>query len=79
MNNKNIVGPSEASYVIGNYNMYVGDVYSALERLQDYLKDTDVKRVFENDSQEIQEMMEESNVIPDFVAFMEQLKDAMGY
>ena len=75
MKNKN----TQADYVIGNYHMYVTEVYGALERLQDYLEANDVKEVFESEDPVIQERLSEECIHTDFICFMEDIKGAMGY
>jgi hypothetical protein len=75
MKNKN----TQADYVIGNYHMYVTEIYSALERLQDYLEASDVKAVLESEDPVIQARVQDECVQTDFVGFCEDIKHAMGY
>jgi len=71
--------PKSLETIIGNYHMYRSDVYDALERLQQYLDDSQVKAVLESEDQEIQERLSEECLHLDFTTFLEDLKEAMGY
>lgn len=70
---------NKADYVLGNYHMYVSDVYNSLERLQDFLEASDVKEVLESEDEKVQERLIDECVHTDFIAFLEDLKGAMGY
>ena len=79
MKNQESIMKNKADYVLGNYHMYVSDVYNALERLQDFLEASDVKEVLESEDSAIQERISEECVHTDFIRFLEDIKGAMGY
>lgn len=78
MKNKN-TDPIEADYIIGNYNIYVADVYNALERLEDFMKEEKFKRVVESQDDKVLEKVDDACVLPDFTMFLDDIKHAMGY
>jgi hypothetical protein len=73
------IEPKSLDTIIGNYHMYRSDVYDALERLQQYLDDSHVKAVLESEDPEIQERLSEECLHTDFISFLEDIKEAMGY